>query len=388
MYSFILLKKTLPMLSKIYSISKKEFWQISRDKRTLMIIFILPISLLILFGYAITLDINTIKLGVYDKDRTEASRDFINGFIGSSYFKIISYVNTDKEVNELLDRGIVQCVVVVPVNFSKDLADKRNIKVQFLIDGVDANTATIILNYVNAATRFYSANFTNEFLDVKGIKPYQPLNVETQFWYNKDLDTTQFFIPGLIAMLLIIISVILTSISLVREKEMGTLEQIRVSPVTSLELIFGKILPYLIISLLIAYSILFIGYILFGVVVKGSHLFLFLGTICYLMATLSMGVLISTIADSQQVAFQMAQLLSQLPTVILSGFIFPIESMPWPVQILTNITPAKFYIVILRDILIKGVGFEAYKMQMVYLIIFATILIAIAVFKTKKANAV
>ncbi len=376
------------MLSKIFSISKKEFWQISRDKRTLMIIFILPVSLLILFGYAITLDINTIKLGVYDKDRTEASRDFINGFIGSSYFKIISYVNTDTEVNELLDRGKVQCVVVIPQDFSKDLADKRNVNVQFLIDGVDANTATIILNYVNAATRFYSNNFTKEFLDIKGIKPYQPLNLDTQFWYNKDLDTTQFFIPGLIAMLLIIISVILTSISLVREKELGTLEQIRVSPVTSLELIFGKIIPYLIISLLIAYSILFIGYILFGVVVKGSHLFLFLGTICYLMATLSMGVLISTIADSQQVAFQMAQLLSQLPTVILSGFIFPIESMPWPVQLLTNITPAKFYIVILRDILIKGVGFEAYKMQMVYLIIFATILITIAVIKTKKANTV
>lgn len=376
------------MLSKIFSISKKEFWQISRDKRTLMIIFILPVSLLILFGYAITLDINTIKLGIYDKDRTDASRDFINGFIGSSYFKIISYVNTDTEVNELLDRGKVQCVVVIPQDFSKDLADKRNVNVQFLIDGVDANTATIILNYVNAATRFYSNNFTKEFLDIKGIKPYQPLNLDTQFWYNKDLDTTQFFIPGLIAMLLIIISVILTSISLVREKELGTLEQIRVSPVTSLELIFGKIIPYLIISLLIAYSILFIGYILFGVVVKGSHLFLFLGTICYLMATLSMGVLISTIADSQQVAFQMAQLLSQLPTVILSGFIFPIESMPWPVQILTNITPAKFYIVILRDILIKGVGFEAYKMQMVYLVIFATILIAVAVIKTKKANTV
>jgi len=376
------------MLSKIFSISKKEFWQIGRDKRTLMIIFILPVSLLILFGYAITLDINMIKLGVYDKDRTEESRDFINGFIGSSYFNIISYANSDAEVNELLDRGKVQCVMVVPVNFSKDLAGKRNVKVQFLIDGVDANTASIILNYVNAATRFYSTNFTKEFLDLKGVKPYQPVNADTQFWYNKDLDTTQFFIPGLIAMLLIIISVILTSISLVREKEMGTLEQIRVSPVTSLELIFGKIIPYLIISLLIAYSILFIGYILFGIVIKGSHLFLFLGTICYLMATLSMGVLISTIADSQQVAFQMAMLLSQLPTVVLSGFVFPIESMPWPIQILTNITPAKFYIIILRDILIKGVGFEAYKMQMVYLIIFATILITIAVVKTKKANAV
>lgn len=376
------------MLNKILSISKKEFWQISRDKRTLLIIFALPVFLLILFGYAITLDINTIKLGVYDKDKTESSRDFINGFIGSSYFKIISYVNSDEEVNELLDRGIVQCVVVIPVDYSKDIALKKNVKVQFLIDGVDANTATIILNYVNAATRFYSANFTKEFLAVKGIKPYQPVNLEQQFWYNKDLNTTQFFIPGLIAMLLIIISVILTSISLVREKELGTIEQIRVSPVTSLELIFGKIIPYLIISLLIAYSILFIGYILFGVVVKGSHLFLFLGTLCYLMATLSMGVFISTIADSQQVAFQMAQLMSQLPTVILSGFIFPIESMPWPVQILTNITPAKYYIIILRDILIKGVGFEAYKMQMVYLLIFATILITFSVIRTKKANAV
>ncbi|HMS65260.1 MAG TPA: ABC transporter permease [Ignavibacteria bacterium] len=376
------------MISKIISISKKEFWQISRDKRTLLIIFLLPVCLLILFGYAITLDVNSIKLGIYDKDRTEESRDFINSFAGSSYFKIVSYVNSDTEVNELLDRGIVQCVMVVPINYSKDLADKQNINIQFLIDGVDANTATIIQNYVNAATRFYSANHTKEFLAVKGIKPFQPVNVEPQFWYNKDLNTTQFFIPGLIAMLLIIISVILTSISLVREKELGTIEQIRVSPVTSFQLIIGKIIPYLIISLLIAYSILFIGYILFGVVIKGSHLFLFLGTVCYLMATLSMGVLISTIADSQQVAFQMAQLMSQLPTVILSGFIFPIESMPWPIQLLTNITPAKFYIVILRDILIKGVEFDAYKMQMLYLIIFATILITIAVLKTKKANAV
>ncbi|MBK8552569.1 MAG: ABC transporter permease [Ignavibacteria bacterium] len=376
------------MLSKILSITKKEFWQISRDKRTLMIIFVLPVALLILFGYAITLDINTIKLGVYDKDNTEASRDFISGFIGTSYFKIISYANNDAEVNELLDRGIVQCVAVVPENFSKDLATKQNVNIQFLIDGVDANTATIILNYVNAATRFYSVNFTKEFLAVKGVKPYQPINLDPQFWYNKDLNTTQFFIPGLIAMLLIIISVILTSISLVREKELGTIEQIRVSPVTSFELIIGKIIPYLIISLLIAYSILFIGYILFGVVVKGSHLFLFIGTICYLMATLSMGVFISTIADSQQVAFQMAQLISQLPTVILSGFIFPIESMPWPVQILSNFTPAKYYIIILRDILIKGVGFEAYKMQFVYLIIFAAILIAIATIRTKRSNAV
>jgi ABC-2 type transport system permease protein len=376
------------MLSKIFTISKKEFWQISRDKRTLMIIFLLPVSLLVLFGYAITLDVNSVDLGIYDKDKTEASRDFINSFYSSSYFKIIDYAENDADVNEMLDRGKVKCVMVVPDNFSKSLGTKVDVKIQFLIDGVDANTASIILNYVNAATRSYSSNFTKEFLAVKGVTLYQPINLEPQFWYNKDLNTTQFFIPGLIAMLLIIISVILTSISLVREKELGTIEQIRVSPVTSLELIFGKILPYLFISLLIAYSILFIGYILFDVVIKGSHLFLFIGTICYLMATLSMGVLISTIAESQQVAFQMAQLMSQLPTVILSGFIFPIESMPWFIQILSNITPAKFYIVILRDILIKGVGFEAYSMQLVYLILFATILITIAALSIRKTNAV
>lgn len=359
-----------------------------RDKRSLMIIFVLPVFLLILFGYAITLDVNNIKLGVYDKDRTETSRDFISSFSSSPYFTIEGYVNGDKEVNEYLDRGIAQCVVVIPDEFSKDIANKKNVRVQFLIDGVDANTVSVILNYVNLATRSFSAQIAKDFLAVKGLVPYQPVNIEPQFWYNKDLNTTLFFIPGLIAMILIIISVILTSISLVREKELGTIEQIRVSPVTSFQLIIGKILPYLLISLLIAASILVMGYLLFGVTVKGNYFYLLLGTICYLMATLSMGVFISTIADSQQVAFQMSQLMSQLPTVILSGFIFPIESMPVPIQWLSNITPAKYYIKILRDILIKGVDIEVFQMQMLYLLIFAAFFITISTIKTKKANAV
>lgn len=376
------------MFSKVFAISRKEFWQIKRDKRSLLIIFALPIFLLTLFGYAITLDVNSIKLGIYDKDKTESSRDFINGLSSSSYFEIITYINSENQIDELLNRGIVQCVVVIPNDFSKDLASKQNVNIQFLIDGVDANTATVILNYVNAATRFFSQNFTKEFLALKGIKPYQPISLEPQFWYNKDLNTTQFFIPGLIAMILIIISVILTSISLVREKELGTIEQIKVSPISSLQLIIGKIIPYMIISLLIATSILVMGYLLFGVVVKGSYFLLFLGTICYLMSTLSMGVFISTVAESQQVAFQISQLVSQLPTVILSGFIFPIESMPLPIQILSNITPSKFYIIILRDILLKGVGFVAFKEQMLYLLIFAIVFITIATIRTKKSKTV
>lgn len=376
------------MLSKIFAISKKEIWQIMRDKRSLLIIFVLPVFLLILFGYAITLDVHDIQLAVYDMDKSETSRDFISTFSGSQYFEIVSYIDRDNSINELLDRGIAQCIMVIPQNFSKDIISKKNVQVQFLIDGVDANTATVVLNYVNAVTGSYSFSFTKEFLAVKGIKPHRALDIESQFWYNKDLNTTKYFIPGLIAMILIIISVILTSISLVREKEFGTIEQLKVSPVSTLQLIFGKIIPYLMISLVIAASILLMGYFLFGVEVKGSYFYLFLGTICYLMATLSMGVFISTIADSQQVAFQMSQLISQLPTVILSGFIFPIESMPLPIQILSNITPAKYYIIILRNILIKGVGFETFKLQMLYLLIFAGIFITIATIKTKRANSV
>jgi len=376
------------MMNKILSITKKEFLQISRDKRTLMIIFILPVALLILFGYAITLDVNSINIGVYDKDKTESSRDFINSFSGSSYFKIVTYIDNETDVNRLLDDGIVQCVMVIPDKFSSDIARKTDVTIQFLIDGLDANTASIILNYVNAATRSYSARISKDVLAVKGIKQYVPINLEPQFWYNKDLDTTQYFLPGLIAMLLIIISVILTSISLVREKELGTIEQIRVSPVTSFELIIGKIIPYLIISLVIAYSILIMGNILFDVTVKGSHLFLFLGTMSYLLASLSMGVLISTFADSQQVAFQMAQLISQLPTVILSGFVFPIESMPLPIQIISNFIPAKYFIILLRDILIKGVSPEVYGTQILYLMGFAVIFILLAARRIRKSNKV
>lgn len=373
-------------MNKIFSISLKEFRQIGRDRRSLMIIFALPVFLLTLFGYAITLDVNTITLGIYDRDKSETSRDFISTLSGSSYFKVTEYVNNESEINPLLDLGKAKCVIVIPEHFSSDLARNRNVSIQYLVDGVDANTATIVLSYVSAATATFSRNISSEVLSRKGIKQFQPLNLQPQFWYNKDLSTTKFFIPGLIAMILIIISVILTSISLVREKELGTIEQIIVSPVTSFQLIIGKILPYLVISVLIAASILIMGYFLFGVEVKGSYLLLFAGTICYLLCTLSMGIFISTVADSQQVAFQISQLASQLPTVILSGFIFPVESMPLPIQILSYITPAKYYIVILRDILLKGAGFEVFKEQILYLLIFATVLITVSTIRIKRSR--
>lgn len=374
------------MLSKIIAISKKEILQIKRDRRSLLILFVLPVALLVLFGYAVSLDVNNIKIVFLDKDESGYSRDFINSYYGSGYFEIVSYLKSDREVNEVLDRGIAQCVVVIPNDFEKKLENKEVTQVQFIIDGIDASTATIIMNYVNAVARTFSKNISEEILLTRGIKLHAPVDPEPQFWYNKDLSTTKYFIPGLIALILMIISVILTSISLVREKEFGTIEQIRVSPVPILSLIIGKIIPYLFMALLIAASILLMGYFLFGVEVKGNYGELLLGTVCYLLTTLSMGVFISTIADSQQVAFQIAMLVSQLPTVILSGFIFPLESMPFAIQILSYITPAKYYIIVLRDILIKGVGINVFATEIFSMLLFAFILIALSVLKTKKAK--
>ncbi len=377
------------MISRILSITKKEMREIIRDKRSLMIIFALPVFLLIMFGYAVTLDIDEIKLGVLDDDKSSLSRDFVSTINSSQYFTITQQIEKQSDINSLLDRGKIQCAVIIPSGFEKDVERKQKSQVQYLIDGMDASTASIIQSYVNAATQSFSQIVTKEFVSSKtGMKMIEPINIEPQFWYNKSLDTTQFFIPGLVAMILIVISVILVSISIVREKELGTIEQIRVSPVSSFELIAGKIIPYLIVSLIIAASMVFMGYLFFGVVVKGSYFHLFLGTACYLLATLSMGIFISTVAESQQVAFQISQVVSQLPTVILSGFIFPIESMPVPIQILSYITPAKYYIVILRDILIKGTPFETFSMQLIYLLIFATILIVVSIIRIRRSEAI
>ncbi|MBK9227715.1 MAG: ABC transporter permease [Ignavibacteria bacterium] len=377
------------MINRILAITKKETREILRDKRSLLIIFVLPVFLLIMFGYAVTLDIDEIKLGVLDNDRSPLSREFISTINSSEYFTIVSEIESDSEVNTLLNRGKIQCAVIIPSGFQKDIERKEKAQVQYLIDGMDASTASIIQSYVNAATQFFSQKVVQDFISSRtGMKIEEPLNIEPQFWYNKSLDTTQFFIPGLVAMILIVISVILVSISIVKEKELGTIEQIRVSPVSSFELIAGKIIPYLVVSLIIAALMVFMGYLFFGVTVKGSYFHLFLGTACYLLATLSMGIFISTLADSQQVAFQISQVVSQLPTVILSGFIFPIESMPLPIQILSNITPATYYIVVLRDIMIKGTPFSTFAMQILYLLIFATVLITISTIRIRRSQAI
>jgi ABC-2 type transport system permease protein len=373
-----LVNNSLNSFSLILAVSKKEVRQLKRDYRLLFVIFFFPVFLLVIFGYAINFDVKHIKLAVYDKERSELSRELINSLQNSKYFDIVYYINDINEADNLLDQKSAQCVLVIPEDFSRKIFSRQNVTLQYLIDGVDGNTAAIIKNYVSMATFDMSNNIAQEVYTRLGIKSYKPIDIEPIFWYNPSLQTTTFLVPGLISMILLITSVISISLTLVREKERGTQEQLNISQLNSFELLIGKILPYLSIALINAAFILIASYILFGVEVKGSFTELILTTLLFLFASASLGIFISVVSDSQQIAFTLGTFISLLPSVILSGFIFPIDNMPWAVQIITNITPAKFFIVILRNIMLKGVGYESYFMQIIYLLIFAMFLLTLA----------
>jgi len=375
------------MLYRVYAIIKKEFRQIRRDARTLYLIFFFPVFLLMLFGFALTLDVKNIKIAIRNSDNSPESREFVEMLQSSSYFKVVGYIYNERDINKYLDEKLAQCVVVFPESFSEDIGSGKTAKIQFLIDGVDGNTATVIMNYMRSAALFYTQKISQQYLARNGLKAFMPIDPQPVFWYNPDLNTTKFLIPGLFSMILILTAVILTCLSIVREKELGSMEQLKVSPLGSLELIIGKTIPYTIVALFVAVFTLFISNLAFGIVVKGSYILLFISTLIFLIAALSIGIFVSTIADSQQVAFQIATVATMLPTFILSGFIFPIESMPVPIQILTNITPAKFYIIILRSIMLKGVGIEAFWPQIISLVIFASVYLGIATIRTKRAKA-
>ena len=372
------------MLTRILAISKKEVRQLMRDKRMLYVLFVFPFVLLVLFGFAINFDVHHIKMFVYDQDKSIDSREFVNRLTSSNYFDIEGYLNAEKEIRGVLDRGNAQVVLVFPREFSKDIHAGRDAQLQILVEGVNANTASIVSNYMTLATATFSQNITANILARKGGKSGLPLNVEARFWFNADLNSILYLIPGLISMILIITAVVSISLSLVREKERGTIEQINVSPLSSMELLLGKTIPYTVISLVISGIILVAGYFLFGMPIKGSIILLFFSTLIFLFASLNMGIFVSAISDSQQVAFQISTMVSLLPTFILSGFVFPIESMPPVIQVLTNITPAKFFIIILRDILLKGVGLGAFWPQLIYLLLFAAFFLGLAIIINKK----
>ncbi len=375
------------MFSRTRAIAKKEIKQLLRDKRMMFVLFFFPVFLLGVFGYAVDFDVQHVQLAVLDNSKSATSREFVNSLSSSEYFDIVMIVNNEGEINKILDEKDAQAVLVIPIDFSRKLYGKKEeAKFQFLIDGVDGNTAAIIKNYVTSAVQSFNAIIQKQMLAQAGAKSFQPIALEPIFMFNKDLKSARFLIPGLIAMILIIVAVVSVSLSLVREKERGTIEQINVSSLSTLELLVGKAMPYIIISLINAAFIIVVGYLLFDVAVKGSYLLLFISTLIFIISSVSLGIFVSVVADSQQVAFTMATFASLLPSVILSGFIFPIESMPAIIQVFTNITPAKFFIVALRAIMLRGVGLSMFWEQLVYLLLFTVLFLGLATIINKKKS--
>lgn len=377
------------MFSRTRAVAKKEVKQLLRDKRMLFVIFFFPVFLLGVFGYAVNFDVKHIQLGLRDLSRSPESREIVRTLTASEYFDYKMDFTTDDEIRNALDKKLVQCIIVIP----EDLTEKLNTrggkaKLQVLIDGVDGNTATIIMNYIKAASGSLDREFKEKILTRLGISIQMPLGLEPIFWFNPDLKSTWFLIPGLIAMILIVTAVVSVSLTLVREKERGTIEQINVSSINTIELLIGKSLPYIIIALINAAFIILAGYMLFGLVVKGSFVLLFFSTLIFIIASVSMGIFVSVVADSQQVAFTIATFLSLLPSVILSGFIFPIDSMPWAVQIITNVTPAKFFLQALRAIILRGAGLPAFWIQLVYLSMFIIVFLGLATIINRRKSAI
>ena len=361
---------------KTLAVARKEMRQIGRDRRTLLILLFVPVFFLLVYGYALNFDIRNVRIAVQDNDRSTASRDLISSFVNSGYFDLYGEVLNDKEISRVLDRNDVRAVLVIPARFGSDVAAGHPTSVQFIVNGDNANTATTVVGYARGLLSATSARYEAQ---ARLGSPQGPLvNVEPRVFYNPELRSTLFLVPGLIAYIAMLTAVVSTALSIVREKEVGTMEQVRMSPIGPVPYILGKTIPYFVVSLISAMSIVVAAMVLFDMPMRGSWLVLFGVVSLFLVGALGFGLLISSIAETQQVAFQVALLTSFLPTLMLSGFIFPISSMPEFLQLVTRIVPARYFLVALRGIVLKGVGPEAFWSDLVALGIFAVAILGLA----------
>ena len=366
----------------ILAVATKELRQIVRDKRTLLIVLFMPAVFLLLYGYALNFDIRHVTLAVQDRDRSTVSRELVSAFVNSGYFDLVGYVDSDQEIVKLVDQGKARVVIGVPADFEKDIRRQRPVTVQVVIDGDNSNTASTVMGYARALIAEFS---TAQSAPVTPLPVNLPqISVEPRIWYNPELRSTLFLVPGLIAYISMITAVVSTALSIVREKERGTMEQVRMAPVNPLSIIIGKTMPYLAISFASALMIVLTSMVLFDMPMRGSW-WLLCGVIgVFLVGAQAQGLFISTIAQTQQVAFQVALLSSFLPTFILSGFIFPISSMPAVIQAITHIVPARYFIVALRAIVLKGAGVEAYWQEVIALAVFGAIALSLAALRLKR----
>lgn len=331
---------------------KKEFYHIFRDKRSMFILFGMPIVQIMLFGFAITNEINNVKIAILDKSKDKETQQIINKISASKYFQIEQEISSENQIQSIFEKGKVKAILIFENNFIKTLQTTSFAKVQVITDATDPNIANTITNYINAILQ----NHIQEKNTING-QNFQ-IDTQTQLYYNPELKGVFTFVPGVMTVILMLVSAMMTSISITREKELGTMEVLLVSPLNPLQVILGKVFPYVFLSIINASVIIVLGVFVFGMPIQGSLFLLALESILFIITALSLGILISTVAQSQQTAMMMSLMGLMLPVIILSGFIFPISSMPLPLQIISNIIPAKWFIIIIKAIMLKGASFS------------------------------
>ena len=375
-------------MRQLRALIKKEFLQIRRDPRTLGIILFAPVVMLILYGYAVNFDIRHIAVVVYDEDSSQHSRKFVKGFSTSEYFDLLGYSDNPDALINYLDSGKAQAFLWIPAGFGRKSAAEESSEIFLGIDGSDSNTATIALGYFTGFVRAYSSKIVLERLKGKGqdgmVSRMIPFTVTEQVWYNPELVSAHFIVPGLISVLLMMLVPLLTGMAITGEKERNTFEQLAASPIHPFTLILGKIIPYAIASFGGVLLIIPAGVFGFEAPLKGSLLVLFLFIIIFLTAALAMGLTFSTIAKTQQQAMLMTMMATLLPGILLSGFVFPIETMPWSLRLISNLIPAKYFLVALRGIFLKGIGLQILWPQLLSLALFAVFFATVAAVRFKK----
>jgi ABC-2 type transport system permease protein len=362
-------------MRKTLAIAGKELRQARRDPFSLMMLLGIPTFMLLLYGYALNFDVRHVALAIQDRSLTRESRDLIASFVNSTYFDDAGRLTAGLDPGSVLSRRKAKAVLVIPENYADELAGSRVATVQLLIDGADAATATTVLGYAEGLVAQQSAKVR---LELTGNAGTPPLRFEPRVWYNPELKSTNFLVPGLMGFILMLTAVLSTALSVVREKERGTMEQLLVTSLRPGELLIGKTIPYLLISLVATAIILLAARVLFGVAVRGSYFDLFIATNVYLIGALAWGLLVSSMSKSQAMAFQVGSLTSMLPAIFLSGFIFPIRSMPHVLQLVTYAVPARYFLVISRGIILKGAPLTAFAGDLGFLLLYGAVVLAIA----------
>ncbi|TAL18168.1 ABC transporter permease [bacterium] len=376
------------MFERIFHMMRKEFIQVFRDKRAKFIIFLLPVIQMLVFGYAATNDVKNVPTAIYDLDGTTESRELTSRFLGSGYFTATAWPRDEEEIKKLFDKGEVGALLRLDPGFGADVASGNTARAQMILDGTDSNTTSMVLIYTNRIIGAYSGEILADRVSRK-LGPSPPragVELVSRAWFNENLESRNYFVPGVIANITLIITMTLTSMAVVREREIGTIEQILVTPIRPIELILGKTLPFALIGIVDVVLISVVGVFWFDIPIRGNPLVLFMGTLLYLMSSLGAGLFLSTVSKTQQQAM-MSTFFYNFPAILLSGFAFPIENMPLWVQWITYLNPVRYFLIIVRGVFLKGIGLSILWPEMAGLAVLGSLTLLLAASRFKKTLA-